>query len=224
MKLTFFICCLFLLSFSSFAQYIVTLKNEDGYLKNADGSLIQKTTTFIEEGSSSLPQKNCLVVLKTRDGKAYNNVNGRIDLQTGGFIFTVKEQDFICALQVDQITFDSCDAALSGAIFKTGYPPVDKQNDKSLYQVLSQGKATLLKHYAVTWQDITLFNTTNTTRVYKQMEQYYLYLNGKMFRLEKNKDNLPGLLGSSKDYISKNKLNLKKEEDAAKLIDYYNSL
>jgi len=224
MKEAFFICCMFLVNYSSFGQYIVTLKNEDGYLKNADGSLIQKTTTFIEEGSNSLPEKNCVVVLKTRDGKVYNNVKGRIDLQTEGFIYLAKEQELMCALPIEQIVFDSCDSALEGAIFKTGYPPIDKQNDKSLYRVLSQGKATLLKHYAVKWQDITPFYNTNTTRIYTQMQQYYLFLNGKIFSLKKNKDNLRQLLDSPKEYITKNKLNLKEEEDAIKLVAYYNSL
>jgi len=69
------------------------------------------------------------------------------------FIFTLKEQELLCTLPVAQIVFDSCEALLKGAIFKTGYPSIDKQNDKSFYQLLSAGKATLLKHYSITWQD-----------------------------------------------------------------------
>jgi hypothetical protein len=224
MKFACFICCLFFLSFSSIAQSMETLTNEDGFLKNADGSFIQKTTTFNEEGFSSLPQKNCVVILKTKGGKVFNKVNGRIDLLTEGLIFTVREQDMMCALPIEQLLFDSCDAALSGALFKTGYPAVDKQTEKSLYQVLSQGKATLLKHYSVKFQDITPFNNTNTTRTYTQMQHYYLFLNGKMVSLEKNNTNLPELISSAKDYLSANKLNLKKEADVTKLVDYYNSL
>jgi hypothetical protein len=116
------------------------------------------------------------------------------------FIFTLKEQELLCTLPVAQIVFDSCEALLKGAIFKTGYPSIDKQNDKSFYQLLSAGKATLLKHYSITWQDRTAFNTNNTTRIYKRLEQYYLYLKGQMFRLEKNKSNLPQLLATTADY------------------------
>lgn len=224
MKISFFICSLFLLNFSSFAQYIVTLKNEDGYLKNANGSLIEKTTAFVEEGASSVPENNCVAALKTRDGKVYNNVDGRIDLKTDGFIYTFNQQDFRCLLPIEQITFDSCDAAWSGAIFKTGYPSIDKQNERSPYQVLLQGKATLLKHYALKWQDLTPFNSTNTTRVYTRSEQYYLYLDGKMAKLEKNRDNLASLLDGSAGYISKNKLNPKKDDDLINVVAYYNSL
>jgi hypothetical protein len=224
MKRLLLICFLFSPGFSSSAQYIKTLHNEDGYLQKADGSLVQKLTSFTEEGSSSLPEKNCLVVLKTKNGKVYNKVNGRIDLPNEGFIFSVNQQEFMCSLALDEIVFDSCDATLSGAVFKTGYPSIDKQNEKSFYQILSQGKATLLKHYAVKWQDLIPFNNTNTTRKYTQVQQYYLFLNGKMTRLEKNKDNLPALLGSLKEYIVRNNLNLKKDEDAAEVVDYYNSL
>jgi hypothetical protein len=224
MKIFFFTCCLLVLCFSSFAQYIATLHNEDGYLKNADGSLIQKVTMLIEEGSTSIPEKNCEIVLKARNGKVYKKVNGRIDLKTGGLIFAANEQELMFALPIEKIIFDSCDAAVAGAVFKTGYPSTDKNNDKSLYQVLSEGKATLLKHHTLNWQDIIPFNTTNTTRIYTQVQQYYLYFTGKMFKLEKNKDKLVQLLPASNDYIIKNKLNLKKEEDAIKLVDYYNSL
>lgn len=224
MKKAFFILFTFAASYSSLGQYIATTKNADGYLKMADRTFVQKTTTFIEEGSKSLPEKNCAVILNTKDGKRYNKVNGHIDLQTGVFIFVVEEHEYECLVPIERIIFDSCNSTLDGAICKTGYPPIDKQNEKSLYHVLSEGNASLLKYYAVRWQDLIPFNSTNTTRVYSQIQQYYLYLNGKMLRLEKNKDNLRSLLGPAKEYIFINNLNLKKEEDAIKLLAYYNSL
>jgi hypothetical protein len=189
-----------------------------------DGTLI-KRTTFNEEGSTTLPANNCITTLKTKNGRVYNHVNGRIDLLTNHYIFTVNGQDLMFVLPVQQINFDSCyDSILSGAIFKNGYPSINKQDSGTLYQVLSEGKGSLLKYYAIQWHDDKPFNTNNTTRIYKTIEHYYLYMDRQMFRLEKNKKNLAKLLAIPEDYISKQNLNLKKEEDAIKLVRFYNSL
>ncbi len=81
MKTIYFIFFIFFLRISSFAQYIVTQNGEGGPLRNKDGSFIQKATSLTEEGSPTLPERNYLVAIKTRDGKVYNNITGRIDLQ-----------------------------------------------------------------------------------------------------------------------------------------------
>ncbi|MDQ3683715.1 MAG: hypothetical protein M3352_11700 [Bacteroidota bacterium] len=224
MKKILFVILIIRSSLPSFSQSIETKVNEDFYLKEQDGTFVQRKTSFTEVGSTTLPEKNCLVLVKTRDGKVYNRVKGRIDLLTNGFIYTVKGQDLICAIPISQIIFDSYDATWSGAIFKNGYPFINKQNDKSFYQVLSEGKATLLKYYAIQWFDDKPYNTTNITRIYTKVELYYLYLNGEIFKLEKNNGNLLKLLAATANYISTQKLNLKKEEDVIKLVAYYNSL
>jgi hypothetical protein len=220
MKIIFFAWCIILISYSSNAQDPIVWKNQ---LKNVDGTEIAKST-LNEEGSKSLPEKNCLFALKTRDGKVYSKVRGRIDLQLESFIFSLDEQEFRCALPLVEIIVDSCDSTLSGSVFRTGFPAIDKQHEKSLYQVLSKGKATLLKHYAISWQDLTPYNSAKTTRVYSQLQEYYLFLNGKMISIDKNKKDLANLSGTTKTYISRNKLNLKKEKDLLKLVTYYNSL
>lgn len=224
MKKAIFIFSIFSSHLYSFAQYIVTKTNEDFLLSYDNGSLVIKNTRFTEVGNTSLPERNCKVVLKARDGKTYNHVNGRIDLLTGKFIFTVNEQDFICTVPAQQIVFDSCDSLLHGAIFKNDYPFIDKQTDKSFYQLLVEGKATLLKHYEINWQDATPYNSTNITRTYTRSVKYYLYLNKKMYEIKKNNRNLPKLLAIHSDYIFKKKIDLKKQQDVIQLVTYYNSL
>jgi hypothetical protein len=219
-----FVLLAVLLSLTSSSQYIVNKVNEDFVLSYDNGSLVIKNTSFTREGYTSMPETNCKVALITKGGKAYSGVYGRIDLLTGKFIFTINEQDLICVLPVEQIVFDSCNTALNGAIFKNGYPPIDKQNDKIFYQLLGEGKATLLKHYELKWQDEIPYNSTNTTRIYKRSEKYYLYLNSKMYAIEKKQRNLLKLLAISERDIDTKKLNLKKEQDIIQLVAYYNML
>ncbi|MEO5782437.1 MAG: hypothetical protein ABIQ07_04150, partial [Ginsengibacter sp.] len=118
MKKAFFLIFIIFIHIYSFAQSIVTKVNEDFLLSYDDGSLVIKNTNFTEEGATSIPERNCSVTLKAKDGKVYNPVYGRIDLITGKLIFTVNGQDLICAVPVEQIIFDSCNTALNGAVFK----------------------------------------------------------------------------------------------------------
>jgi hypothetical protein len=217
-----FLILIILLSLSSVAQAIVVKKNEDFLLSYDDGSLVIKKTSYNEEGTTSVPERNCKVTVKANDGKVYSPLYGRIDLLTGKFIFTINGQDLICAVPVQQIVFDSCYTALNSVVFKNGYPPIDKQNDKNFYQLLSEGKATLLKHYELKWQDVIPYTSTNTTRIYTQTVKYYLYSNNRMDKLGKNNKNLTRLLAITPGYLKK--LDLKKEDDMIKLLAYYNSL
>jgi len=171
---------LFLVSFQYFseAQALVTKVNEDFYLQYDDGKLVTKVTTFDEEGITTIPQNNCKASLAVAAGGIYKDVYGRIDMVSGNFIFTLNGKDMYCALPLKQIVFDSCSSALSGAVFKNGYPPVAEQTGKSFYQVLGEGKATLLKYYELKWRDEIPYNSTNTIRHYNQSVQYYLYKNG----------------------------------------------
>lgn len=173
---------------------------------------------------ASVPQTNCTAVLKTRDGKVYKPVSGRIDLTSGKFIYTIDQQDFLCTAPILQVVFDSCDKEFEGAIFETGYPAVDKQNNSDFYKVLVDGKATLLKYYAAEQTDDKLsYNSAGSTPLYKYVEYYYLYMDWQMFRLGRNNKKLTRFLSISPDYIAKKKLNLKNEPDIIKLVKYYNS-
>lgn len=224
MKKLFFIIFIFFLRISLFAQTIVVKKNEDFLLSYDDGSLVIKNTGFTEEGYTSIPEKNCKVALKGKDGKMYNHVYGRIDLLTGKFIYTINAKDFICTVPLEQIKFDSCNTVLNGAVFKTGFPSVDHQTEKTFYQLLADGKAIFLKYYQINWHDEMPYNSTNITRIYKQSVKYYLYIHNRMYKVEKNYRNLPKMLAIPDGYLSKNKFKLIKEGDAIQLIAYYNSL
>ena len=212
------------IQFFSEAQFLVTKVNEDFYLQYDDGKLVTRLTNFTEEGVTSIPQKNCKASLTVASGGIYKDVYGRLDLITGNFIFTLKDKDMYCALPLIQIVFDSCSSSWNGAIFKNGYPAIEKQTGANFYQILNEGKATLLKYHQVKWRDEVPYNSTNTTRFYEQSVRYYLFFNRRMFKLEKNHQNLPALLGVSVHQLSTKKLDLKKEQDMVELIGYYNAL
>jgi hypothetical protein len=224
MKRALLLFCILTLHIFSYAQFLVTKVNEDFYLQYDNGALVNKVTSFTEEGSATIPATNCKVVFKTTDAKLYKNVYGRLDLLSQKLIFSLNGKELLCTLPIAEIIIDSCNSLLNGAVFKNGYPPIDKQTAENFYQVLNQGKATLLKYYQIQWRDEVPYNSTNTTRVYDQSVHYYLYLNNRMHKLDKNNKNLPALLGKTVAQLSLKKLDLKKEQDMVELIRYYNNL
>ncbi|MDB5232284.1 MAG: hypothetical protein JWN76_3089 [Chitinophagaceae bacterium] len=175
---------------------------------------------------SFLPEFICTASLKTTDGAVFKSVNGHIDLISNNFIITTKEEDYVCTLPVLQIVFDSCDAKLQGAVFESGYPAIYQQTSKSFYRVLAAGKATLLKYYSFTPPDANKGGYAIVSGNNPLIEEYYLYTDWHMYKLDKSKSKLTEIFTSPavKEYMTTQKLKLRNEEDAIKLVAYYNSL
>src|SRR6187431_560045 len=92
---TLLITLLTLASFSQgVVQNIVRDPNQAFNIGLPDGTII-KRTTFNEEGFTTLPVNNCTATLKTKQGKVYNHVNGRIDLLTNRYIFRLNDQELM---------------------------------------------------------------------------------------------------------------------------------
>jgi hypothetical protein len=145
---------------------------------------------------------------------------------TNEFLYTLNEKEFICTLPVEQIDFDGCENDVTSARFKSGFPAIDNETQNSFYQVLAEGKASLLKKYSITWRDDKPYNSGTTTRIFTAREILYLNINGSMFKLDKNNSNLATILSSKmvNAYLAKEKRNLKKDDEVIRLIEYYNSL
>lgn len=223
MKKLFFITSLLGLALESSSQLMNLKINEDQYIRYADGGHVRKTVLFEVEGTSTIPEINCLATLKTKTGKTYTGIRGRIDQVSGKFIFHDGKEEFLTLEPLAIVTFDSCISAFSGAVFKSGFPPIDKQDERQLYRILVDGKASLVKYYRLQWQDIVPFNTTNTTRKFTTVEELYLYYDRRMTKILKNEKEILKVLEVSPEYLKNNKVDIKKEKDLVKLLNYVNA-
>jgi hypothetical protein len=115
-------------------------------------------------------------------------------------------------------------------IFERGFPAINKQTEKTWYQVLDTGKVELLKHRAVSYTDRQSYGSASITRVFEQVESYYLFFSNenRIARLEKGKEELMSVFRDKKEelhqYIEKNGVKCKKESDWKSIIAYYNSI
>ncbi|HTH81441.1 MAG TPA: hypothetical protein VL490_00815 [Mucilaginibacter sp.] len=109
------------------------------------------------------------------------------------------------------------------------FPGNGKTADDAFFQVLADGKVKLLKKNAKAISESKAgIGTAVVTKMVVDNIDYYLLIDGKAVRIKKDKKAIETALGSKQTeldaYIQTNKLSLKKDEDVAKLITYYNTL
>jgi hypothetical protein len=115
-------------------------------------------------------------------------------------------------------------------IFKSGYPPIEGQNENYFYQVFTEGRIELLarkfKYIRTEKNDLT----GDVSRSFVDgVVVLYIYAYGLMQPLKSNKNFIAALWEEDKlekmnKYISDNKINIKSTSDLIKLFNYYDGL
>jgi hypothetical protein len=202
-------------------QFIIVDKNGGSFHSYYEG--IQGHPFFIENFRSS--------TIKLASGLEFNNVIARLDLYkqmiqvqlNGDTVKTILPGNI-----AEVIFYDTVQSLPLGYKFQTGYPGIDNLTKNNFYQVLSDGKATLLK------SSIKKINKTKNemsgeiSSQFDVYEDHYLYVKYEMKRVKKDKEYLLALLADKRKeleiYMTAQKLNIKSMDSIKKLIDYYNSL
>jgi hypothetical protein len=202
-------------------QFIIVDKNGGSFHSYYEG--IEGNPFFIENFRSS--------TIKLVSGLEFNNVTARLDLYKQ--IVQVKlngdTAKMILPGNITEIIFyDTVQSLPFEYKFQTGYPEIDNLNRNNFYQVISDGKVTLLK------SSIKKINKTKNemsgevSSQFDIYEDHYLYVKYEMKRVKKDKEYLLNLLADKKKeletYFTAQKLNFKSMDSIKKLIDYYNSL
>lgn len=114
--------------------------------------------------------------------------------------------------------------------FLSGLEGIEKYNATNFFLVHYQSKKIKLitKHFSVL-QNLGSNNYGSTTQeyTYSKEKDLYIYKEGKGILIKRNKKSILEVLGGDKkiweEYIKTNKLDMKKEEDIARLIQFYDS-
>ena len=169
--------------------------------------------------------------IKLKKGRSFNNVKTRIDLLnlTTYFLTSNGIEINIEAGNIKEITY--ADTTLLGIIlykFQTGFPSFEKQTENNIYLVLSEGRCTYLELITKKVTETKNNFSGGTVYDYETFEDYFLFLNGELKRVKKDKDFILTELADKKplliEFIQTNKLNLKKPENITRIINYYNTL
>ncbi len=170
-------------------------------------------------------------VITLAKGRTFVKVKTKINLldQTTVFITSNNIEAFIERGSVKEISYiDTSAAGITTYIFQTGFPAVDRQQESNFYQVLSAGRCTLLKSITKSIAEKKNELSGELARDMETTENIYLFSNGKMSRLKKEKNFLLEVLADKKEqliqYFDKEKPNLKNTDQLTRLVNYYNAL
>jgi hypothetical protein len=172
-----------------------------------------------------------LARITLKDGRVYNDVKTRINLleQEVNFIASNGQEGFLGKGMASEIAYiDGKDATQNVKIFQCGFPPIDNQNRISLYQILLNGKTSLLKSVYKSIQERNNDMSGERFKEFATYENIYLLKEGTMSRIKKDKSSLLAMFQDKKEaiakYIEDQKLNLKNEAHLIDLVKYYNTL
>ena len=172
-----------------------------------------------------------LAKITLKDGRVYNDVKTRINLleQEVNFIASNGQEGFLGKGMASEIAYiDSQKETQDIKIFQCGFPPIDNQNRISFYQILFNGKTSLLKSVYKSIQERNNDMSGERFKEFATYENVYLLKDGTMARIKKDKSSILVLFQDKKEaitkYIEDKKLNLKNEAHLVDLVKYYNTL
>ncbi len=183
------------------------------------------------EGSPYLFSDWKFASIQLSKGKKLENIKVKIDLcsQEAHFVTTnnvemVTPNGLVKEIIFDGITIDKKNTY----VLRTGYPPIDYQNENNFYQLLVDGHTQFIRSVRKKINAQKNDVSGETIKVFDTYEEYYVFNNGQIKRLKKEKEFVLELLKSQKDkidlFLKENKTSFKNPDHLIKLFSYYNSL
>ena len=172
-----------------------------------------------------------LARITLKDGRVYNDVKTRINLleQEVNFIASNGQEGYLGKGMASEIAYiEGKENTQDVKVFQCGFPPIDNQNRISFYQILINGKTSLLKSVYKSIQERNNDMSGERFKEFATYENIYLLKEGVMTRIKKDKSSLLALFQDKKEAIAKymedQKLNIKNEAHLIALVKYYNTL
>jgi hypothetical protein len=163
------------------------------------------------------------IVLAT--GQRYENVLVKINLLSNEVIYKTKEGKELAVLPAIQLVELNKNGEL--LFFEYGYPVFEKQNQKTIYQVLVKGKLTLLKYFFIQVTEAKPYSSATMLRTIEQFPRLFLYDKTMgLLKAPKSNEDLLSLYKADatklKSILEKNNLKIKKEVDYIKCVSTLN--
>lgn len=228
------LCCSFLIVNLSYAQRnTISTTGKWGqqiFLSDVNGQAFTNKYDGIA-GSVYDQTEYQLAKITLKDGRVYNDVKARINLleHEVNFIASNGQEGYLGKGMATELIYTTPkEFGQDLKVFQCGFPPIDNQNRISFYQILLNGKTSLLKSVYKTIQERNNDLSGERYKEFATYENTYLLKDGAMVRIKKDKSSLLNLLQDKgqvlQQYINDQKLNIKNEADLIALVKYYNTL
>lgn len=169
--------------------------------------------------------------VKTLDKAEKKDVQIKYDEVDDRLLLRGKDDDDLLTFSSPVVEFTIADPEKSGAIrtFKAGFAPTKFSTEKTIFEVLTDGKVKLLRKNGKIISEGKEYGSAAIIKTVVDGLKYYVVTeNNEPVIVKLDQKAILALLPTKQaeltEYIKSNKLNVKKQEDAAKLIAYYNTL
>ncbi|MBC5993860.1 hypothetical protein [Pontibacter cellulosilyticus] len=139
--------------------------------------------------------------------------------ETKTFVDPVKEFSF--KREIDNVV-------IGEKVFRNGFTPIDGAKPHTFYEVLVDDQTKLLKRTSKSIMEEITYSSATKVKSFETNTAYYIARDNKLTKIKNDKKSVLAALGNKQPeletFIKKNMLDLKKDEDFAKLIAYYNTL
>lgn len=159
------------------------------------------------------------------NGQYYEGVEVKINLLSNEVIFKTDDGKELAILS----GIKSVNLKKNGTtfLFEFGYPVFEKQNSKTIYQVLTKGTISVLKYYFIQVTEAKPYSSATMLRTIEKFPKLFLY--NKSIGLQKAPKSNEELAAIFKNQgeswntiIQANKLKIKKEDELVKYIELLN--
>lgn len=167
-------------------------------------------------------------VIRFSSGRVTDQFKIKFDCITNRLMLLFKGSSFASESKVKEFTLYIKSAGRDSMVFRKGFPATKKANEETFYQVLAEGKTTLLCLHI---KQITEEQQIASKVIYRRIrdeQEYYLLKNGTMTVLPSEKSLIIEMLNDQSEkiqqFISEQQIRFRNAEDYKKLIIYYNSI
>jgi len=228
MKRVCFFILLFVLTNSLKSQTMLNgLMDNYRFKKMSDGGNVLNDLKMSDiQGTPYLDEKFSPGKIITTEGVAYDGIPLRYNAYSDDLEFRKGEDTY----NIEPKTIVKR-AEFGGVVFCSMKYDLFGKTQNGLFEVLTEGKATLLIKYTIKFLEkdkVQPFVDPKPARFEAPKKEYYIALSDFPAKLITNKKSLLELFGNRKDemesYISKNKLSIRADDELTKIIAHYNSL
>lgn len=164
--------------------------------------------------------------IQLENGQQYQNILVKINLLSNEVIFKSDDGKELAILP----TIKSVVLKKNGGniFFEYGYPAFEKQNKKTIYQVLTKGETSVLKYFFVQVTEAKPYSSATMLRTIEKFPKLFVYnKNIGLQRAPKSEEDIAVVFKNDAAHVNKiiadKKLKIKKEEDLIKCISLLNS-
>ena len=210
----------------SLVCFAPTLKAQN-YVQDISGNPIKAITFSDVQGTPFLVDAWYPGSVRLANGNSYKeNLFLKYNIKQDELYFKGKNDETLAF--VDPVVEFTIDYKLDHLHYKNGFNGINGFTNTTFFQVLADGNVQLLKKITKTILEDRPYNSPTVNKVFADVEQYFLIVGGKPVTIKKDKKAILAAIGNKQaeleTYIKANNLNVKNDNDAAKLVIYYNSL